>query len=413
MKKQSRTSKFFARFRKPEFITKNILVLSFVSFFTDIASEMVYPIIPLYLSSLGFSVVAIGLLEGVANAVTGLSQGWFGYLSDRLQKPEWFVRFGYGISALSKPMLAVFPGVYGWLFGARVMDRFGKAVRSASRDAILANDSSSDNRGKVFGFHRSMDTLGATLGPIAAVLLLYALSGNYQVLFLIAAVPGIASVILTFRVQPGRFAPREKRQRPPGFKAFRNFIKTAHPSYKRILIGLLLIALVNGSDFFLLLRARELGLTEIAIVGIYILYNLVYTLIAYPAGALSDRIGFRKVFIVGLLVFAIVYGAMSTLLPVWMLIFIFALYGIFTATIDAVCKAWLSKYLTSETQATGMGLYLTLNSLAFLVATAGTGLLWQYAGSQIAFTVISLASLVAIVYFMAIPLKSSLKTQKL
>lgn len=401
----ARLKRIGAKIRRPEFITKNVLLLSFVSLFTDIASEMIYPVIPLYLSSLGLSVVAIGLLEGVANAVTGLSQGWFGYWSDRLRKPEWFVRWGYGISAVSKPLLALFPGVYGWLIGVRVMDRFGKAVRSASRDAILANDSLPKDRGKVFGFHRSLDTFGATLGPILAVILLVVLDGNYRTLFLVALIPGLISVYLTFRVKSGQYAPAKLRKRPPGLKAFGAFLRTSTPAYRRILIGYLLLAVINGSDFFLLLRAQELGLAEVAVVGIYILYNLVYTLVALPMGILSDRIGFRKVFIVGLLVFAGVYGAMSTQLSLPLLIIVFAIYGIFTAANDSVSKAWLSKQLGADNQGTGMGLYLTLNALAFLIATAGMGIIWELAGSTVAFATVALLSMIAILYFVFVPLK--------
>lgn len=388
-----------ARFVRPKFVTRNIFLLSLVSFFTDIASEMVYPIIPLYLAAMAIPVAYIGLIEGVANAVTGLSQGWFGYWSDRIGKPQRFVQFGYGISAISKPMLAVFPGVVGWLLGARVLDRFGKAIRSAPRDAILANDSDPKDRGKVFGFHRSLDTFGATLGPIVAVLLLWLLSGNYIWLFLIAGIPGLVSLFLTLKVKPGSRAPKETKQRPPGLKAFREFLATAPPAYKRILVGYILLALVNSSDFFLLLRAQELGLSAVAVVGIYILYNLVYAVAALPIGVISDRFGFRNMYVVGLLVFAGVYGALSNELSIGMLIAVFAIYGIFTATNDATSKAWLSKHLKPANQATGIGLYLTLNSLAFLVATAGTGLLWQYAGSSVTFAVISLLSVISILYF--------------
>lgn len=387
------------KFRRPKFLTRNIVLLSFVSMATDIASEMVYPIIPLYMASLGYGAATIGLLEGFANAVTGLSQGWFGYWSDKIRKPEWFVRAGYGLSAISKPMLAVFSGVYAWLFGARVLDRFGKAVRSASRDAILANDSTPENRGKVFGFHRSLDTLGATIGPVIAVLILFMADGSYKLLFLIAAIPGAISTYLTFRVKPGQYAPKTPKRRPPGLHAFKEFFASSSLGYRRILCGYLLLGVVNGSDFFLLLRARELGMSELTIVLVYVLYNFVYTLVAFPMGAMSDRFGFRKVYIAGLVVFATVYGVMANDISLPVLIGLFAIYGIFTAAGDAVSKAWLTKHINSDAQATGMGLYLTLNSLAFLFATAGTGLLWNYAGSAVTFSVVALCSLVALLYF--------------
>lgn len=388
------------------FITRNIMLLSLVSLCTDLASEMVYPVIPLYLSSIGLSVLAIGMLEGFAQAITGLSQGWFGYLSDKTGKPALFVRIGYGLSALSKPLLGVFAGSYPGLFSARTLDRLGKAIRSAARDSILANDSVKADRGKVFGFHRSLDTLGATLGPLVALGFLYMLPGQYRTLFFIAAIPGVLAVALTFMVRSGKFAPMNPRRRPPGVRALYQFWQQAGTGYRRLLGGYLLLALINSSDFFLLLRARELGLNEVAVIGVYILFNLVGAAAALPMGALSDRLGFRRVYITGLAVFTIVYGALAYTLQPAVIIAVFALYGIFAAANESVTKGWLSTQLQADEQGTGIGLYLTLAALCTLVATATTGLLWELFGSQAALGFIATFSLVVVFYFLMVPLRS-------
>lgn len=397
------------RLRRPstKFVTRNIMLLSLVSLFTDLASEMVYPVIPLYLSSVGLSVLAIGMLEGFAQAVTGVTQGWFGYWSDKSGRPARFVQVGYGLSALSKPLLGAFSGAYAGLFAARSLDRFGKAIRSAPRDSILANDSVGSDRGKVFGFHRSFDTLGATLGPLAALAFLFYMPGEYQKLFFIAAIPGAIAVGLTLLVKSGKLTVKSPRKRPPGIAAMKSFWRTADRGYRRILGGYLLLAVINSSDFFLLLRARELGLSEIVIIGVYILFNLVAACVALPMGIISDKKGFRPVFLAGLVVFAIVYGALAYPLGLVALVAVFALYGIFAAANEAVGKAWLSTRLSSETQGTGIGLYLTLNAVCSLLAAAITGLLWQAFGSAVALGFISSMSLLVLVYFAFIPLHAA------
>jgi len=180
--------------------TQTILLVSFVSLFTDIASEMLYPIMPVYLKSIGFSFVLIGLLEGVAEATAGISKGYFGNLSDRIGLRLPFVKWGYFLSAISKPMLAVsrFPL---WVFFARTTDRFGKGIRTSARDAMLSDETSPENKGKVFGFHRAMDTVGAAIGPVVALIYLYFYPGQYVWLFLIAFLPGLFAIFFTFLIK--------------------------------------------------------------------------------------------------------------------------------------------------------------------------------------------------------------------
>src|SRR5512141_2206259 len=190
-------------------ITRTIWILSLVSLFTDVASEMLYPVMPVFLRSIGFSFLLIGILEGVAEATAGLSKGYFGQKSDQLGKRLPFVQLGYALSAISKPLMAFF--VYPlWIFFARTIDRLGKGLRTGARDAMLSDECAPENKGKVFGFHRSMDTLGAVFGPAIALLYLYYHPGNYKMLFLIAFLPGVIAISFTFFIKEKKLKPAVK-----------------------------------------------------------------------------------------------------------------------------------------------------------------------------------------------------------
>jgi MFS family permease len=394
---------------KTSFLTKNILLLSFISLLTDVASEMLYPIMPLFLQSIGYGVVVIGFLEGFADAFSGLTKGLFGYLSDRSNNKSIFIKIGYGISAFAKPILGLTTNI-GVIFGARMVDRFGKGIRTAPRDAILSVESSKENRGKVFGFHRSMDTLGATIGPLLALAFLYFYPSNYKNLFFFAFIPGVIALTLTLLLKKTKTEVENEKAEaiakvPKEKVKFREFLKTVSPSYKKLLAGLLLLALLNSSDMFLLLRAKELGMSDVMVVFSYILYNLVFTIFAFPLGYLSDKLGFKKTFIFGLIIFSTVYACFGRNLNTTALLGIFALYGIFTATYEAVAKAWLSTLIPNEKQGTGLGFYMSMNSLAFLVSSLATGILWQKAGAQFAFSLISILSIFLILYFLSVKIE--------
>ena len=365
-------------------ISRTILMLSMVSLFTDMASEMLYPVMPAYLRSIGFSMALIGLLEGLAEAVAGLSKGYFGHLSDSSGKRLPFVRLGYTLSALSKPLLAVMPNIW-WIFGVRTMDRLGKGLRTGARDAMLADESDHASRGAVFGFHRSMDTLGAALGPALALAWLYFHPGDYTALFLIAFLPGLAAVgVLMFM--------KEKRQptgttSKPGFGASLKWLKTAPAAYRKLLPMLLIFALVNSSDVFLLLRARDAGISDSAVIGIYIFYNLVYALFAWPLGRMGDKFGLKKLFILGLLLFAAVYAGMAFSLNLITVALLFFLYGIYAAATEGVAKAWISQLSGPGEKATALGAYAGLQSICALLASLWAGLLWDLRGPEILFII--------------------------
>jgi sugar phosphate permease len=243
-----------------KYITRTIWILSIVSFFTDVASEMLYPVMPIFLESIGFSAMLIGVLEGVAEATAGFSKGYFGKLSDLKGKRVPFVQLGYALSAISRPLMVVFTFPI-WIFLVRTLDRLGKGIRTGARDAILSDESTSENKGKVFGFHRSLDTLGAVAGPGIALLFLYYYPEKYQTLFIIAFIPGLIAVLASMLIKE-KIKEKKADQKKPGFFSFLKYWKESPSNYRRLLVGLLVFTLVNSSDMFLLLKAKESGLSD-------------------------------------------------------------------------------------------------------------------------------------------------------
>ena len=360
--------------------SRNIWIVSLVSLCTDLASEMLYPVWPVYLASIGYQVWAIGFLEGLAEMVAGLGKAYFGYLSDRSGNRKSFISWGYGLSALSKPLMAV-SSILGIVFLARLADRMGKGIRSAPRDALLASESTSKNRASVFGLHRSMDTLGAVLGPLAALTYLNFHPGHYAALFLLAAIPGALAVMLTGYIRESHISkPRIPR---PSIPDFLKFWKNSSESYKQFARPLLLIALVNSSDVFLLLKARQAGLNDSTVILLYIGYNLVYSLLAYPAGKLADWLGHRTVLIAGWMLFAGIYTGFAFANQLEHFILLFSGYGIVAACTDGQAKAWLTELVPAEQRGTALGNYLGLLSIAGFIASLCAGLLWNYFSSTI------------------------------
>ncbi len=364
-------------------LTRTIWILALVSLFTDMASEMLYPVMPIYLKSIGFSVVLIGVLEGLAEATAGLSKGYFGQWSDRSGRRLPFVQLGYGLSALSKPLLAAF--VYPWwVFFARTLDRLGKGIRTGARDALLSGETTPASKGRVFGFHRGMDTLGAVLGPGLALWYLQVHPEAYKALFLLAFVPGVLAIGCTLFIRERTSAPAPGKPRP-GFLDFLHYWKTAVPAYRRLVGALLAFALFNSSDVFLLLRAKSAGLGDSAVIGVYIFYNLVYAAASYPLGGLADRIGMKPVLTGGLLVFAAVYAGMAYTTDPVAIAGLFFLYGIYAAATEGVAKAWISNLCAREHTATAIGAYTGFQSVAALLASSLAGAIWYGLGPAATF----------------------------
>ncbi|MES1215464.1 MAG: MFS transporter [Bacteroidota bacterium] len=377
-------------------ISKTVLILSVVSLLNDIASEMLYPVIPVYLKEIGFTVLWIGLLEGLANFTAGISKGYFGKMSDEKGLRLPFVKWGYILSTISKPLIALF--IYPlWIFFVRTMDRLGKGVRTAARDALLSQAATKETKARVFSFHRGMDTLGATVGPIIALLFLYFNPGQYKTIFLLAFIPGIISLVFLFLL-------KEKKQPVStigkgNFISFFKYWKVATPEYKKVVTGFILLALFNSSDIFLLLKTKEVTGNDTLTIAAYIFYNFVYAAASYPFGALADKFSLQKIFLSGLLLFAIVYAGFA-LNPSTVAIFIlFFVYGLYAAANEGIIKAWISNIAHSENTATAIGFYTSCESVCALFASIIAGALWSGFGSAATFFITSAIALLVIVYF--------------
>lgn len=382
-------------------IPKNVLTLGIVSFFNDLASEMIYPIVPLFLTSvLGVPVSVVGLIEGIAEGTASIAKFVFGYISDRVGKRKVFVVGGYSFAAISKLLIALASSWYFVLF-ARFIDRLGKGLRTSARDSLLLQSASKENKGFIFGFHRSMDSLGAVLGPVAGLVLLSLLKENIRLTFLFAFVPAVVSVFLlvifvtekksqSLHPHPSLLPKREKESlllpRPSRERVgvrVRNSvqqlvirIKAMKPQFLFFFAVSILFSLGNSSDAFLILRANNLGFTTTLTVLTYVLYNISQTIFSTPAGQLSDKIGAKRVFSCGLLIFAFVYflfGIINN--PVWIWI-IFPIYGVYIAFTDGVSKAYISEFITEKESGTYFGLYQAGTAIAAFLASFIGGLLW-------------------------------------
>jgi len=382
-------------------ITRTVWILSIVSLLTDTASEMLYPVMPVYLKTIGFSFVLIGILEGIAEAAAGLSKGYFGKLSDLSGKRLPFVRTGYALSAISKPLIAamVFPV---WIFFARTMDRLGKGIRTGARDAMLSQESGIESKGKVFGFHRSMDTLGAVAGPVLALLYLYYHPADYRTLFFLALAPGVLAIMATYLLKEKKPGFRPGRKHATSFLSFLKYWKASPEAYRKVVAGMLFFTLFNSSDVFLLLKVKQAGLDDTAVIGVYIFYNLVYALTALPLGMLADRMGLRTVFSGGLVLFSIVYLGMAFTSELKIFLVLFFLYGLYAAATEGISKAWISNISSSKDTATAIGTLTAFQSIMTMLASSLTGLIWYQYGATAAFVLSAAMSLATAVYFMVL-----------
>lgn len=378
-------------------ITRTVWILSLISLFTDTASEMLYPVMPVFLESIGFSVVLIGILEGIAEATAGLGKGYFGKLSDNSGKRAPFIQFGYSLSAISKPMMALFVFPV-WIFFARTLDRLGKGLRTGARDALLSDESTPQTKGKVFGFHRSADTLGAVLGPIAALVYLHFYPNDYKTLFLIAFLPGLAAIISTLLIKDKKQKQPDGRRSTPFF-SFLKYWKHSPKMYRKVVIGLIVFALFNSSDMLLLLKVKQSGMDDTSVIGLYIFYNLIYALSSFPLGMAADKFSMKSIFIMGLGLFAIVYTGMAFTSNIYIYLLLFFLYGLYAAATEGIAKAWISNITDRKDTATAIGSFAGFQSIAALIASSLAGILWYNFGVKVAFMSTALVTLMVIVYF--------------
>lgn len=369
-------------------IPKAVVILGLISFFTDFASEMLYPVTPIFLTAvLGSSMTIVGIIEGVAEVTAGLLKGYFGTLSDRIGKRSIFVIVGYGISGIVKPLPGILPSITTVIF-SRTTDRIGKGIRTAPRDALLSSYSN-NNTGAIFGFHRAMDTLGAVIGPLMAILILYFFPKNYTLIFLLAFIPSLFAIIFTFVVKDVPSKSFQKKE-----NVLSKFWSAASKEYKIILILLTAFSFVNSSDVFLILRSQNISHSDSAAILGYVFYNFIYALSSYPIGALADKLGKKRIFVVGLLIFSFVYFVFAfnkEPLIVWLC---FALYGIYAASTEGVAKAWVSDIIEFKFRGSAIGLLTTLTSLGVMCGSIVTGILWDQFGATIPFLISSTVSFI-------------------
>jgi MFS family permease len=367
---------------KKQFIPRTVFVLSLVSLFNDIASEMIYPIVPLFLTAvLGAPVTVVGLVEGLAEATASFTKFLSGYWSDLVRRRKPFVVAGYGLGAVSKILIAA-ASAWPFVLFARFIDRLGKGVRTSARDSLLLQNTTTDNKGFIFGFHRAVDSLGAVIGPLLALVLMHFLKENMRMTFVIASIPALIGVLLLILFV------KEKTGGPNGAKkksAVHISWKEINPSLMLFFVISMIFSLGNSSDAFLILRSKQLGLTTTLVVLAYVSYNVAQTLFSTPGGRLADKIGARKVYAIGLAVFAFVYLAFGSIThPVWTWV-LFPVYGVYIAFTDGVSKAYISEFITERESGTYFGMYQTGTAICQFLASFIAGILWTRAGPPMTF----------------------------
>jgi len=376
----------------------NVWLLGLVSMLTDVSTEMVYPLLPLYLMEvLGGSPTILGLIEGVAESLAGLLRVISGHMSDRLGRPRLLAIGGYSLSAIGK-LLLLQAGTWGGIFAARTVDRFGKGVRTAPRDFLVAAGADRAARGRAFGLHRGLDTAGALLGGVVAYLLLRGGDTPYRAVFAWSVLPAVLGVLVLFRVRepvpcprgpqsdrgrgstPVAASPRAANPRKGLWAAWHSL----DPQLRRLLLVVLLFSLGNSSNQFLLLRARAAGYSAAGVILLFLVYNLAYSLLSYPAGRLSDTWGRRAVLVGGYAVYGLVYlgFAVATGPGLW---WAFIGYGCYSALTEGVEKALVADAAPRGQEATLLGLHAALVGLGLLPASLLAGCLWQWVGPSAPF----------------------------
>jgi MFS family permease len=357
-------------------VSTNVVVLGIVSLFADMSTEMIYPLIPLFLVSvLGATFIDVGLIEGVAESTASILKIVSGYVSDKFGKRKPLVYSGYALAAIAKPLLA-FATAWQQAFAIRFVDRLGKGVRDSARDAIVS-ESRGLGVGRSFGFQRSLDTLGAVIGPVIALTLFGMLS--FRGLFLLAFIPGaLATVLVIFFVKETAGKQGSKELYKISFSVFDRDLRV-------FLLGLGLFFVGNSSDAFLFLRAQNLGIPTLVVPALYLIMNIIYAISSFPFGIVSDKIGRKAVLLIGFAIFFAVYigfALASSALVVWIL---FPLYGLYYGLTDGVSRALVSDLAPAHLKATAFGTYYFVVGVVALPASLIAGAIWQTVGPAYAF----------------------------
>ncbi|MFN3821266.1 MAG: MFS transporter [bacterium] len=386
---------------------REVLRLGWVSLLTDISSEMLYAINPLFLTIvLGVNMRLLGLIEGIAEGTAALLKGLTGFYSDWLRKRKIFIVIGYTLSAISKPIIG-FAISWHWVLGARFLDRFGKGIRTTSRDALIADLTPIHNRGWAFGIHRMMDTLGAFIGVALSLTILVVLlpffkeEKSLRALYFIAFLPALIGVLITLTI-------RDISSDHKDIPNIKNPTKDQHilPSRYFHLLGIYsLFALANSSDTFLIMRAKSIGFSTTDVLLLYLIFNASYGLLSYPMGRLSDRFSKNYILGWGMIIYAVVYYGFGELSSRWQVPVLFFLYGGYTAMTEGVSKALVSVLAPPEARGRALGLFYTTSGLLFILASIIAGQMWDHISPSAPFYFGSVLALLAGIGFFVLRLE--------
>ncbi|SHJ10186.1 MFS transporter [Parasporobacterium paucivorans] len=360
----------------------NVIYLGLVSFFADISAEMVYPIIPLYLTAaFGATPVLIGIIEGIAESLASLLKVFSGYFTDRYKKKKPVAFIGYSTGILYKLVL-ILAGSWSGILGARAIDRIGKGIRTAPRDVMVSECAQEGSAGKVFGIHKSLDMAGSALGILIAWLLMRNTVGavEYKQIFAISIIPAVLSLVMFLKIKEKKVICPPMEREP-----FWKNIKNLDGRLKLYLVAAFLFTLGNSSNTFLLLRAKSVGFSDASVILLYFIYNISASALAIPAGKRSDKVGRKRVLVAGYIVFGIVYFGFAIVTGKSFMIALFILYGVYTAMIAGVERAFISEAAPKNLKGTMLGLHSTIVSIALLPASVIAGILWTTFGARVPF----------------------------
>lgn len=372
-------------------LSSTVVRLGLVSFFADISSEMLYPITPIFLTTtLGASMLSVGLIEGVAESISSLLKTYAGAHSDKIQRRRPFIVAGYFLAAIAKPLIG-FAMTWPMVLFARGLDRTGKGIRTAPRDALLSDSVGPDMQGEAFGWHRLMDTMGAAIGPLFAILFISQISANLRALYFWALIPGLIAVAISMSVREVEKKPETHSKSAPSWR----WADTSR-NFRIYLLAWGSFSLVNSSDVFLILMAKSSGVSLTTTILMYCFYNLVFALSSPYIGRLSDRTKRRTLLSAGLLVFALVYLGFVFATQAWHYWWLFGIYGLYMASTDGVGKALVVDLVPPQFKGTGIGMLGTVSGISTLVASAVAGLLWDRIGPRATFVYGLVGALAAI-----------------